>query len=464
MKLSEYFHLNKSQAELDFVDIDFNRDMRLFIDPYLLSKNTDKFSIEAVLTVQSFFQQVIYLIRGGQRNEAKALFRHLREPNATCLGLSRNNPQGKGAGPTDASNIFDSLLSSRAVQTGVIQDIEDTVLFVDGFGKDKLSDMVTNIIKNLLIEYTQRQCELHGILLTENINSDYYWDRFLNGWDRRRTNMLIVEGKPILLVPKGIVSFCRAYAGNKYYNNFVLNFIERNDLQIRALLMRTRKNGAQYILKKELKRERPFSKEFLRTFTREHSEVLANFKLETDVAPLKNSEIADIDIQEVINRLTRGLRNITVGNDHVPQFYNTIIGILELVFYPNLINPHKEGGNICLKFDNAARMGFFRDLIIARSYIFFECRNESFEADYSALDELTGRFTNEIGQVGFIICRQINDRNRLIRRCRDIYRNGRGLIIPLDDDDLIRLLQNCNDLESRFIESFLLERGSEIMS
>ena len=109
MKISEHFELNKSQAELDFVDIDYTTDTPLFLDPFFLSKKTDNWSTQATLTLRSFFQTVIDLIRAGNENDAKELFDHLHEPNTTCLGLSRGNPQGKGVGAGDTDKIYDSL-------------------------------------------------------------------------------------------------------------------------------------------------------------------------------------------------------------------------------------------------------------------------------------------------------------------------------------------------------------------
>jgi hypothetical protein len=41
MKISEIFQLNKTQPELDFVDIDTNLDTPLFIDPFFLSIKKD---------------------------------------------------------------------------------------------------------------------------------------------------------------------------------------------------------------------------------------------------------------------------------------------------------------------------------------------------------------------------------------------------------------------------------------
>ena len=177
MRISQIYNLEKSQAELDFVDIDPEMDLPLFLDPFFLGKKQDHWSIEATATLRDFFQCLISLIRDGRIDEAKDLFDYLHEPNTTCLGMSTGNPQGRGVGHEDTDKIFSNLLQSRAIQTGLIQDIEDNVLFVDNFGKDKLSDMTTNIITSHLVEYTINQCTLHNIPLVSNISSGFFWDR-----------------------------------------------------------------------------------------------------------------------------------------------------------------------------------------------------------------------------------------------------------------------------------------------
>lgn len=468
MKISRIYNLNKSQAELDFVDIDPTGDLPLFLDPFFLSKKQDNWSHEATLTIRSFFQQVIDLIRNGNEDEAKELFDHLHEPNSTCLGMSIGNPRGRGVGNEDTAKIYDNLLRSRAIQTGLIQDIEDNILFVDNFGKDKLSDMTTNIITKHLILYTQNQCTLHNIPLTPGIASGYFWNRQNNEWQTEHTNMLVVNGKKILLVPKGIVSFSKGYTPDKYYNHFVLEFLQNEHLQIQSALVQRRNNGAQFVTKKSLKEINPQSKDFLRRFTRDHPEVLNQFKDETDIDSLSNIEITDINIQQILQDLIARLQAIPAGNDDASNYHNLIIGILEIVFYPHLINPVKEQEihqgrkRIDISFDNASKAGIFRRLSenmrIPCPYIFVECKNYSRDVANPELDQMGGRFSVNRGQVGFIVCRTIDNMQHFIERCRDTFRDGRGLIIPLVDADIIQLLENYNDWNPEFTERFLSDR------
>jgi hypothetical protein len=135
--------LGLAQQEVDFVDINLNGDTPLFLDPYLIGLRTDSFSFEASRTIRSFFEHFLFLIRSGKENEAFDLFSHLNEPNETGLGLSRGKSKGRGVGPGNSRQIFESLKRSKAVQTGLVEHIEDCRLFVEGIDKDKTSDMTT---------------------------------------------------------------------------------------------------------------------------------------------------------------------------------------------------------------------------------------------------------------------------------------------------------------------------------
>jgi hypothetical protein len=251
-----------------------------------------------------------------------------------------------------------------------------------------------------------------------------------------------------------------------------LEFLQNENLRLNTALVQRKSNGSQFVTKKSLKEINPQSKEFLRKFTREHPEVLEQFKDETDVKSLANIEFADINIRQITLDLISRLQAIPSGNDSATDFHKLIIGVLEIVFYPHLINPVKEREihqgrkRIDISFDNASKTGIFRRLSehhrIPCPYIFVECKNYSRDIANPELDQLGGRFSVNRGQVGFVVCRQIENLPRFIERCKDTFRDGRGLIIPLVDDDLILLLQNYNDWNPEYTERFLADRIREI--
>lgn len=473
MKISRIYNLGKSQAELDFIDIDINEDIPLFLDPFFISIRTDNWSIEASRTIRDFFQKVIDFIRQNDVIGGKELFRHLHEPNTTCLGMSKGIPQGRGVGSGDTDDIFNSILQSRAIQTGLIQDIEDNLLFVDGFGKDKLSDMTTNIITDHLIEYTQKQCALHGIPLTSEVPTGFYWNRRTSQWEQRHTEMLVINERKIIFVPKGIVSFCNDYTPFRYYNHFVLNFMQNEHIQMNSALVQQRKNGTRFVTKKDLKSRHPFSKDFIADFTRRNPLVLADFKERTSTISLNNNEFADLNIRDLCSFLISEIQRIPAGSENATLFHRFVTGILELIFYPKLIYPtleqeiHDGRKRIDLTFDNASESGIFSRLSqtmgIPCQYIMVECKNYTSDIRNPELDQLSGRFSPNRGRVGFIVCRDIENFELFINRCRDTYRDDRGLIVPLRDQDLIELLTNHSEWDSSFLENFLSHRIRTIM-
>jgi hypothetical protein len=270
MKISERFDLQKTQHELDSVDINPDEDIRLFLDAHFLGLRTDAFSTDATRTIQSFFAQFLNLYRAGDIEGARLLFEYLGEPNETCLGLSSGSPKGRGVGRQNAQDIFDSITASRAVQTGLVEHLEDFRIFVKGVDKDKISDMTTNIIRHHLIQYTQAQCRLWLIPMQSGVPTGFFWDRAARRWDSTHADMLLIDDAPILLVPKDVVSYARQYAPSQYQRHFVLNFLRNEHLRLNTALVqrKTLKDGSvkEWVTKKSVQEhEAPPDKDYLAT-------------------------------------------------------------------------------------------------------------------------------------------------------------------------------------------------------
>ena len=64
MKISKLFDIKKTQYELDFVDIDPEADMPLFLDPYYISKCEFPFAENAYESISSYFEYLLALLKG----------------------------------------------------------------------------------------------------------------------------------------------------------------------------------------------------------------------------------------------------------------------------------------------------------------------------------------------------------------------------------------------------------------
>ncbi|MBP2029012.1 hypothetical protein J2Z35_002850 [Acetoanaerobium pronyense] len=477
MKISKMFNLEKTQYELDFVDINPSVDTPLFLDPYYISKCDFPFAIDAHSTLRSYFEFLLALLRGKRMQQAEELFSHLGETNDVCLGMSRGKPRGHGMGPEDTAAIFKELLQSRAIRSGIMEDIEDFRIFVPNIDKDKVSDMTANIIKKHLIEYTKEQCDLHGIPLVENVPSGMFWDPHTKSWDNQFTQRLVIEGFPILLVPKRIVSFTDKYTSTEYRQHFVLNYLQNEHLKLQTPLVKKYKSGEKYVTKKSVKdHEGVIDKEYLARFTEQHPEVFADFKAKTSkkITMIDGAVLDAINIEDVCNHLREKLSLIPSGAANATNYHNLIIGILELLFYPNLSSPKKEVDihsgrkRIDITFNNSSETGFFFTLpnnnaLLPCPFVFVECKNYTGEVANPELDQLSGRFSNRRGRVGILTCRSLDEDNAFMKRCADTFNDDRGLIIPITDKDLDLALARFPRYGTGGIEDILASKYKNIV-
>ena len=95
--------------------------------------------------------------------------------------------------------------------------------------------------------------------------------------------------------------------------------------------------------------------------------------------------------------------------------------------------------------------------------MFAECKNYSGDVQNPELDQLAGRFSPNRGRFGLLVSRSVDDMPTLLQRCADTYADGRGLIIPLVDSDLMDVLQRVKKGEIHPEEPLLDRRQRAIV-
>lgn len=479
-RFSDQFGLDKSQYELDFVDVSLDTDIPLFVDPYAFQIVNDPFFDECHNLVVDFFSEVVAAIRRGNVSRAKTLLDHLHEPNDTRLGLSRKRPRGKAMGRHYAKRLLETLTRSRAVRTGLLRDISECELFIPNVSNDRISDMTTNIIRGKLVDYTQQQCRLHGVPMRQ-VSVGMYWDGNTKAWRNTYAELPVYNNRRILLVPKLGVRHHLAADHYQYYNHFVLDYLQAEHLHANSSLVEVLKNGKKRVTKKRLKEEYPLNhKEFLFEFSRDHPSILREYKTALKKRS-RQSELTDVEIEMHqrerraldVSEICARLDKTPAGRSDADSYHNQIIGILTFIFSGSLRNPIKEapisGGlkKIDICFTNRASSGFFFALNqihhILCPKVFFECKNYTDDPQNPEFDQTAMRLSDKRGHFGVMVCRTIMDREKVLSHCRAILNDRRDYVIVLDDQDMKNLMFFKRDAREDAIDDYLQAKLDQVI-
>jgi hypothetical protein len=232
------------------------------------------------------------------------------------------------------------------------------------------------------------------------------------------------------------------------------------------------------VTKKDLiEKEFPADKELLAKFTEKHPAIFEDFRkgAAKKVVSLSNSDFEEIDTSELVDFLVSKLRAISTGSENASAYHTLMIGILEFIFYPNLINPVKEHEinagrkRIDISFDNGApSVGFFHRLQHAFGvpcpYIFIEYKNYTKDVANPELDQMVGRLSPNRGKFGIIVCRDIEDEELFIQRCADSYKAQHGLIVPLTDADIVTILERKKEGAMHYEDEILADKARRVMN
>ncbi len=453
MRVSQYFNLGLGQGQVDFVDVPVDRDARLFLDPTAIRHAAGPMRDECVFLLQSFFDEVIGSIRGGDDVRARHLLVQLSEPSETRLGYAGRGSHGLGVGSGRAEHIWRALRDSEAVKTGLLQDLEDTALIIDGIDVDIVSDITTNIIRDPLIQYTQAMALTYSIPLQSGVVSGPYWDGTAKRWQQELTELPMTKHGRVVLVPKLFVRREITYSASDYYTHYILTNLQDEHIAAGSALVHILKSGRPRVYKKDLKKQYPLSKTLILKETLKHPELLQRYrddKRREPKPPVSASEFVDragYDFPDW-TKLLEELRALPAGSEHADAYHEKAFGLLTALFAPHLTWPEKEVNihegrkRIDIVFTNGATEGFFSWVAehYGAPYIMVECKNYTGDPKNPELDQLAGRFSLHRGRFGILACRSFKDRDRFLQRCRDTAADGRGYIIALEDSDLEELV------------------------
>lgn len=467
-RVSTIFKLKRSQATLDFVDVDVERDTRVFLSPRALSLMQTDWGDGCVSLVQNFFETVLSLIKEGKNGAAEALLRELREPNETHLGMSRGKSRGRALGDESAHGVWTALSQSAAARSGLIQDLEDTVLLIHGISVDIVSDITTNIIRGPLIEYTQEQSRQLGIPLTQGVPSGPMWHAGRREWITQFLDLPLTKTGKLLLVPKAIVRRTALYDMQHYYRHFMLEHMQREELKAGSALVTMLKKGPK-VHKTDLIEKFGDDKQAVIDQTLKHPEVLDEYRREIGRRPflsLSHEDLEDVEGDKPTDwdSLLNAVVSLGTGNAHASDYEKAIESLLTALFYPDLVHPvyqheiHEGRKRIDIKYTNMGNAGFFAWL--SKHYtapqVFVECKNYRGEVANPELDQLSGRFGRSRGNFGILVARQFDNKARFLQRCRDTALDDRGYIIALDDDDLRALVEARKESDEAAYRDFAL--------
>jgi len=189
---------------LDFVDVDTSKDVKLFLDPLLLSDGFRN-------NVNDFVNTVYKMYTLGNKAGAFQLFSHSKECNAIHFGYSESNSKGTGVSMKMLDQFFGYVYKSvDRIKEKLLTPIAMPI-FVKSFSEDRLSDLLVSLLKKELILYSLKQARLHGLKISNEVQRFDYWDSESHEWATFESQYVLAPNENgveelLILVPKSVVS------------------------------------------------------------------------------------------------------------------------------------------------------------------------------------------------------------------------------------------------------------------
>ena len=218
-------------------------DTKLFLDPFLLldeASNPKSIWNTAHDSLIEHFARCYDLLAksGAKGTQSEGIARGLLsfpEPSELCLGYTAAGTAGSGSGRRNADLIIGSIVTAIAAGLDRPEHIEEIGILNEGIGADRISDATCNVLKPMIIDYTQAVVRRHKLPTTEvrvrhtrcNITTGRWLDEVLD------LPLNPFTGRGVLLVPQRFLNRLPTLNADDWFDS-TFNADLRRDLNVQV--------------------------------------------------------------------------------------------------------------------------------------------------------------------------------------------------------------------------------------
>lgn len=121
---------SEGHRDLEFVDINLDTDIALYLDPTLINSLSSGWCQEASKVINSYFDNVFECCQNKNYSRLRTLVEFGKEPNETKLGQSIFRSCGKGSKPESLYKIFKSVSDNYLIENGLVRNAQELYVYL----------------------------------------------------------------------------------------------------------------------------------------------------------------------------------------------------------------------------------------------------------------------------------------------------------------------------------------------
>lgn len=161
-RLIDVFGAEFTQDDVDFAIPRLEKDIPLYIDPFLLWASEKPEYRRWHSAIVDFWHRIAS-VSNRNVSDTMRLLAGCQEDPSLGLGYGARSRNGRGLGPSLISKIVQAHLDIPQLRHGELRHVEELQLVVEKFAEDMISDAAAAIIKPFLIDFTVDACARYRI-------------------------------------------------------------------------------------------------------------------------------------------------------------------------------------------------------------------------------------------------------------------------------------------------------------